>query len=207
MKSTDIPTVTRTTIAKFVVALVFFLISISAVALANDWERSFSYPSIGSRFRSPETGFSISFSKLPDGSGDDYNYKLSIFDDKGIAIVQHQFMRQIKGEWSSSGSELYFNDFLGSTQIDCFIWNQSSSSKSLDSLTDILLNDPNSGPKRGNGEKPPETPKNSRFELTCEGWERNGNIRVSLTGDTWAGGHFDYRFVYSPSKHYFEWGN
>ena len=60
----------------------------------------------------------------------------------------------------------------------------------------MLLNDPKSGPDEAGGAKPPETPENSRFELTCEGWMPQDKLSVNLEGDTWAGGHFKYRFVY-----------
>ncbi|MTK63111.1 MAG: hypothetical protein F8N15_00855 [Methanobacterium sp.] len=191
-------------ISLIVLTLAMIVVSTFQIAWAGDRGEKFSYPGIDNRFAAPGAKFDISFVTRPEGQNDDYNYDFSIIDKNGNALIQHPFLREIEGEWFSSGNQLYFNDYLGSTQIDCFVW-EGRAPKSLVSLTDILLNDPSSGPKQGNNTKPPETPQNSRFEMTCEGWNQNGDIRVNLTGDTWAGGHFNYIFVYSPSKRYFEW--
>lgn len=100
-------------------------------------------------------------------------------------------------------SNLYLNDFLGSTQIDCFVWTPQN--RALSSLTEALLRDPNSGPVEGRGAKPPETPENSRFELTCDGWKSKDNVLVNIEGTTWAGGQFNYKLVYDLVLKQFNW--
>jgi len=163
---------------------------------------SFNFPGDTSRVPSTAGQFSAIY-KQSAKSPDDFVF--SIEDRTGKALVEHTFSRSVEGAWSHADANLYLNDFLGSTQIDCFVWIPQS--KSLSSLTDALLRDPKSGPIEGRGAKPPETPENSRFELTCDGWKSKDKLLVNVEGTTWAGGQFKYKLVYDLLLKRFNWND
>jgi hypothetical protein len=162
--------------------------------------QTFSFPGEVRRVPSVTGQFSAAYKESASSNED---FLFSINDQTGKAIVQHSFARSVEGAWSTVGANLYLNDFLGSTQIDCFVWTPQS--RGLSSLTEALLRDPESGPVEGRGAKPPETPQNSRFELTCDGWKSKDKIIVNVEGTTWAGGQFKYKLVYDLVVKRFNW--
>lgn len=161
---------------------------------------TFSFPGGVSSVLSVTGRFSAEY-KQSEKSDEDFDF--SIKDQTGKIAVRHSFTRSVEGAWSPTDENIYLNDFLGSTQIDCYVWNPES--KGLWSLTEALLRDPKSGPIEGRGAKPPETPHNSRYELTCDGWKSKNKVLVNVEGTTWAGGQFKYKLVYDLIIKQFSW--
>jgi len=161
---------------------------------------SFNFPGSPIRVSNASGNFSAVYKPSAKSDGD---FVFSVEDKTGKSVVEHIFSRSVDGEWSSTGASLYLNDYLGSTQIDCFVWMPQS--KGLLSLTEVLLRDPKSGPIQGRGAKPPETPENSRYELTCHGWKSDNQVLVDLEGTTWAGGQFKYKLLYDLKQKQFKW--
>jgi len=161
---------------------------------------SFNFPGDQSRSVSAVGQFSAEY-KQSVKSQDDFIFLVK--DQSRKAVAEHAFSRSVEGAWSQTAANLYLNDFLGSTQIDCFVWTPQS--RGLSSLTEALLRDPQSGPIEGRGAKPPETPQNSRFELTCDGWKSKDKVLVNVEGTTWAGGQFKYKLVYDLMLKRFSW--
>ncbi len=163
-------------------------------------QRSFNFPGDQSRSSSAAGQFAAEY-KQSVKSQDEFIF--SVKDQTGKAIAEHAFSRSVEGAWSQTGANLYLNDFLGSTQIDCFVWTPQS--RGLSSLTEALLRNPQSGPIEGRGAKPPETPQNSRFELTCDAWKSKDRVLVNVEGTTWAGGQFKYKLLYDFTLKRFSW--
>lgn len=183
--------------------LVCIALLITAEAQSRKDQATFSFP--GETDRAPSTAGHLiaTYKEIRTAPDSAKRYLLSIMDASGNRLVQYTFTRSIQGTWSPYSERIYLNDFMGSTQIDCFVWSRAD--ERLTSLTDVLLHDPNSGPIQGRGAKPPETPENSRFELTCGEWMAKDKILVSLEGDTWAGGQFRYKLVYDLQTKKFSW--
>jgi hypothetical protein len=165
--------------------------------------RAFSFPSNINRMHSSTSNLFAAYLEIPSAQNSTKQYLLSIMDDDGNHLAQHSFTRSVEGMWSPFGGQLFLNDFIGSSQIDCLVWNRTDAR--LTSLTEILLHDPNSGPIEGRGAKPPENPDNSRFELTCQEWKDMDKVLVRLEGNTWAGGDFTYKLVYDLRAKKFSW--
>ena len=172
-------------------------------AKTNKTPKVFSFPGSSKQAPSVSGQFLATYKEIPAAQNDAFQYLFSIRDRSGNQLEQHTFTRSIEGAWSPHSERIYLNDFMGSTQIDCLVWRQGDNR--LSSLTEILLYDPNSGPTEADGAKPPETPKNSRFELTCDGWTAEDKILVSLDGSTWAGGQFKYKLLFDPKLEKFSW--
>jgi len=163
----------------------------------------FSFPANTDRMPSAVGHFLATYKEIPTKPDSVKQYLFSITDTFGKPLAQHSFNRSIEGAWSPYSEQVYANDFMGSAQIDCLVWG--AGGERLTSLTEVLLHDPNSGPIEGGGAKPPETPENSRFELTCHGWAAKDKVLLDVTGDTWAGGEFKYRLVYDLRAKRFSW--
>ncbi len=172
----------------------------TSYAQSGQGQRAFNFPGNPSRVPSADGQFSAGY-KQSVKSQDEFIF--SVMDQTGKTVAEHAFSRSVEGAWSQIASNLYLNDFLGSTQIDCFVWTPQSGS--LSSLTEALFRDPQSGPVEGRGAKPPETPHNSRFELTCDGWKSKTKVLVNVEGTTWAGGQFKYKLVYDLMLKRFNW--
>jgi hypothetical protein len=159
---------------------------------------AFSFPGSSKQTPSLSGQLLATYKEIPGAKNDAFQYIFSLSDRSGNQLEQHPFARNIEGAWSPQSERVYLNDFMGSTQIDCLVWKQGDNK--LSSLTEILLYDPNSGPIEEAGAKPPETPQNSRFELTCDGWSAEDKISVSVEGYTWAGGQFKYKLLFDPNS-------
>lgn len=169
-------------------------------AQSGQGQRSFNFPGDPSRVSSAAGQFSVEYKQSVKSQAE---FMFSVRNQTGKAVTEHAFSRSVEGAWSQTDANLYLNDFLGSTQIDCFVWTPQSNG--LLSLTEALLRDPQSGPIEGLGAKPPETPQNSRFELTCDGWKSKDKVLVNMEGTTWAGGQFKYKLVYDLMLKRFNW--
>jgi hypothetical protein len=190
------------------VSLPFLVLAggLNSTAKADDRAIQFSFPGPSSKAVSDSGRLNAAYRELPSSPDSANEYKLSIVDAGGRNLAQHTFTRSVEGAWQPNKDRVFINDYMGSTQIDCLLWGgETSGGKGFISLTKLLLSDPKSGPIEGRGSKPPETPANSRFELVCEGWNTTGDIRITLTGNTWAGGHFEYRLRFDPTKQVFNW--
>ena len=185
-----------------VIVVVFIILAPFGISSAQSvpGSRTFNFPGNPSRVSTATGNFSAVYKPSAKSDGD---FVFSVEDEAGKSVVEHIFSRSVDGAWSSTGASLYLNDYLGSTQIDCFVWMPQS--KGLLSLTEVLLRDPKSGPIQGRGAKPPETPENSRYELTCDGWKSDSQVLVGIEGTTWAGGQFKYKLVYDLNRKQFNW--
>lgn len=181
---------------------VLILLLSNGVAQSQKERNVISFPSSTRQVRSAKGDFLAAYSEVSKPQ-DSTQYQFSISDASGNRLVQHDFTRSVEGAWARKSDRLYLNDFIGSTRIDCFVW--TNGDNRLASLTDLLLHDPSSGPVEGHGAKPPETPENSRFELTCGSWKGDNKLAVRLEGTTWAGGDFKYTFVYDLQTKRFSW--
>jgi hypothetical protein len=183
--------------------LICIVLLAAAFAQSRENQAVFSFPGDTDRVHSATGDLLARYTKIYESQDSANQYLFSITDTAGNRLAQLNFTRSIEGMWSPYGESLYLNDFIGSTRIDCFVW--SSADKHLMSLTEILMRDPSSGPIEGGGAKPPETPENSRYELTCEGWRAQDRVSISLEGDTWAGGQFKYKLIYDLRTKKFSW--
>lgn len=164
---------------------------------------SFSFPDAAEPVRSSAGVLFATYTQEAIAQDSVTRYLFSITDQGGTRLVQHNFSRSVEGAWSPYGDQIFLNDFMGSTQIDCLVWTRGETL--FTSLTEMLLRDPNSGPIEGRGAKPPETPENSRYELTCEDWLAKDQVSATLEGTTWAGGQFKYRLIYDLRAKKFRW--
>ena len=89
-----------------------------AYAQAGQSKGTFSFPGDTDQVRSNAGQFWAGY-KQSSGSEDGYSFVIS--DRLGKIIVQRSFMRSVEGAWSPDSANLYVNDFLGSTQIDCLV--------------------------------------------------------------------------------------
>ena len=179
---------------KYLISLASVIVLLAAAsAQSRPFRAGFSFPGSTNHVHSNKGDLSASYTVVR-ATDDENQYTFAINDLAGRALIEHKFTRNIEGMWSPFTQSLYVNDFMGSTQIDCFVW--SDGDNRLFSLTDTLLHDPHSGPVEGHGAKPPETPQNSRFELTCGRWVAKNKVSVRLEGTTWAGGDFKYQMFY-----------
>jgi hypothetical protein len=137
----------------------------------------------------------------PDGIHED---RFSIADANGRELVGFSFLRSVRGAWSADKDTLFVNNFTGSNDSDCLVTRTSNETVRLVSLTDILINDPHSGPVEVGKIKPPENPGNSHYYLRCEKWLSPSMIAVILDGHTDAGGYFKYQFHYNVDKKRFD---
>ena len=190
----------RSTLTVIVIVCILLASFCVSYAQSGQNQRSFNFPGDPSRISSAAGHFSAEY-KRSVKSQDEFIF--SVKDQSGKAAAEHAFSRSVEGAWSQTAANLYLNDFLGSTQIDCFVWTPQS--KSVSSLTEALFRDPQSGPIEGRGAKPPETPQNSRFELTCDGWKSKDKVLVNVEGTTWAGGQFKYKLVFDFMLKRFSW--
>jgi hypothetical protein len=174
-------------------------------ARAQEQQLTFSFPGSDTKIPSGSRQLTATYKELPSPPDAANEYELDIVNRSGTDLVQHFFTRSVQGTWSPRSDNVFVNDYLGSTQIDCLVWQKSKSSHKFVSLTDLLIHDPHSGPVQGRGVKPPETPQNSRYELVCKSWDAGDNIKLELSGNTWAGGHFDYRLIYNALTRRFSW--
>jgi hypothetical protein len=181
---------------------ILILLSSNGFAQSQKERNVFSFPGRTGHVRSAKGDFLAAYSEVSKPQ-DSAQYQFSISDASGNRLVRHDFTRSVEGAWARQSDRLYLNDFMGSTRIDCFVW--TNGDNRLASLTDLLLHDPSSGPVEGHGAKPPETPENSRFELTCGSWKGENKLAVRLEGTTWAGGDFKYAFVYDFQTKRFSW--
>lgn len=169
-------------------------------AQSHQLQAGFSFPGDSNRVHSATGNYWATY-KQSSTSQDEYSFLIA--DGAGNPLVQRTFTRSVEGAWSPYSDQLYLNDFLGSTQVDCLVWVPGN--RGLSSLTETLLREPHSGPIEGRGAKPPETPENSRYELTCQGWRAKDKVSVSLEGTTWAGGQYKYKLVYDVQSRKFSW--
>ena len=132
------------------------------------------------------------------GSGG-HDYRFMVTDKHGHERARISFDHSVDGQWSNIGDILYVNDHRGPGQSDCYVLKSDAGKMSLLSLTDILVNKPESGiqelhetivPKENI--KPPETPANSEYYMSCKRWASPHAIAVVLDGKTYAGGDFKY---------------
>jgi hypothetical protein len=167
---------------------------VTAAAQSGKPQVGFAFPGDLHEVRSPGGNLRATYADVASPPDEAVQYLFSIVDAHGRSLAHLSFIRAVKGLWAPDGERLYLNYFMGSTQIDCLVWSPGDSR--LASLTESLLHDPKSGPVEGFGNKPPETPENSRFRLTCDGWRTADRISVTLEGVTWAGGQFKYELIY-----------
>lgn len=114
------------------------------------------------------------------------------------------FDRWMDGSWAPSGDGVFISNHEGSSTSDCLVWNRSSTTSGLVSLTKVLLDDPKSGPVSAIGAKPVETPDNAHFYLTCTRWVSDEKIAVDLHGVTSAGGEFRYDMMFEVAPARFQ---
>ncbi len=190
---------------KHAVQALCMLIALLTVASAQSHhsKMSFTYPDNKARVRSGSGALFAVYKPEITAPNSGRSYVFSIIDSRGTPLAQHDFHRSVEGAWSQYSDQIFLNDFMGSTQIDCLVWNPGE--KVFTSLTDTLVRDPNSGPIEGQGQKPPETPQNSRYELMCTNWIAKNQVSVRPEGTTWAGGQFVYRLVYDVRLRKFRW--
>jgi hypothetical protein len=179
------------------------MLSASMFAQTRREQQAFSFPGKIDRVHSAIGNLFAAYSEVSAAQNPIKEYRFLIVGNDGNRLVQQDFTRSVEGMWSPFGEQLFVNNFIGSSQIDCLVWSRTDAH--LISLTEVLLHDPNSGPIEGRGAKPPESPENSRFELICREWKDIDKVLVSLEGDTWAGGEFKYKLIYDLKARKFSW--
>lgn len=132
---------------------------------------------------------------------------IDLEDRTGRIRASYEFDRRIDGQWSSMGDTLFVNDYQGSDTADCVVPFLMGDNERFTSLTKILIENKDSGPVDVQGIKPPETPDNSHYYLTCSKWINETVIAVELRGVTLAGGEFRYEFRFDTLKKRFELAN
>jgi hypothetical protein len=180
-----------------------FLASTRCGLAATATPMDFTYPGSPARVNSPSGNLSVVVKKKEDKGAPGLRM-LILEDGSGKALAAYEFDRRVEGQWSSSGTRLFFNDYEGSDTVDCFIPVLSAGRWSFRSLTEILNHSKSSGPVDVPGIKPPETPENSHYYLRCTRWVDADVIAVDLHGVTLAGGDFHYDFLFRVSTKHFE---
>ena len=135
----------------------------------------------------------------PNESGG-HDYRFSVVDRRNHELAGLNFDHSVDGQWTASSDVLFVNDHRGPGASDCFILKKGATGFVLQSLTDVMVNNPKSGIQTVNDPrvsaqeniKPPETPANSEYYMTCSEWIEPHVINVILNGRTDAGGEFKY---------------
>jgi hypothetical protein len=186
-------------LTELALALLWSATAPAAVTRPTPPARDFTYPGSAPMVRSPTGKLSITVARR----SDDDPWQLRLF--RGAQIVgTHEFDRWVDGNWSPSGRSVFVNDYEGSDTFDCLIPETRLRRSGFLSLATILQNNPSSGPVGVRSVKPPETPRNSHYYLTCQKWVDDTHIDVRLEGITLAGGQFSYALIFDTALSRFE---